>query len=243
MNVLKNYRAWFQVHRWISVGLGLLLVFWLASGMVMVLPMPALFYRGPGTSGVLPPFDAYTMAPAAAADRAGEIAGEPPVGITWERLRDGMVYVVRFVGHPPVVLDAATGARVHLTPELAEAIARSVLGSEAPLRRIDTVTRQHTAYAYGERPAWRLRFGDREGTVAYVSQATGAVHFTTRNSRFKTWAAEWHLARPLAYNGRSETVRRAAVWITSLITLAGLVAGITLVLPKRWWRHRPAATS
>ena len=234
-----SYRAWFQVHRWISVGLGLLLVFWLASGMVMVLPMPGLFYRGPGTSGVIPPFDDYAMAPATAATRAGGMAGELPAGITWERLRDGMVYVVRFAGHPPVVLDAATGARVHLTPDLAEAIARDVLGSEVPLRGMDTVTRQHTAYAYGERPAWRLRFGDGAGTVAYVSQTTGAVQFTTRNSRFKTWAAEWHLARPLAYDQRSETIRHVAVWITSLITLAGLVAGIVLVLPRSWLRPRP----
>lgn len=233
-----TYRAWFQVHRWISVGLGLLLVFWLASGMVMVLPMPGLFYRGPGTSGVIPPFESYAVAPATAADRAGTITGESPVGITWERLRDGMVYVVRFAGHPPVVLDAATGERVHLTPELAEAIARDVLGSDVPLRGMDTVTRQHTAYAYGERPAWRLRFGDRAGTVAYVSQVTGAVKFTTRNSRFKTWAAEWHLARPLAYDQRPEMVRHAAVWVTSLISLTGLVAGVFLVLPRRWWQQQ-----
>ncbi len=233
-----TYRAWFQVHRWISVGLGLLLVFWLASGLVMVLPMPGLFYRGPGTSGVTPPFHDYAMAPATAANRAGHIAGEPPVGIAWERVRDEMVYVVRFAGHPPVVLDAATGARVRLTPELAEAIARDVLGPEVPLRRIDTVTREHTAYAYGERPAWRLRFRDRNGTVAYVSQATGAVHFTTRDSRFKTWAAEWHLGRPLAYDGAPEFWRHFAVWSTGLITLVGLVAGVVLVLPRRWLRER-----
>ncbi len=236
-----TYRAWFQVHRWISVGLGLLLVFWLASGMVMVLPMPGLFYRGPGTSGVTPPFDDYGMAPATAADGAGTITGESPVGITWERLRDGMVYVVRFAGHSPVVLDAATGERVHLTPELAEAIARDVLGPEVLLRRIDTVTRQHTAYAYGELPAWRLQFGDRKGTVAYVSQATGALHFTTRDSRFKTWAAEWHLGRPLTYDGAPEFWRQLALWSTGLITLAGLVAGVVLVLPRRWLGERPRA--
>jgi hypothetical protein len=237
-----NYRAWFQVHRWISVGLGLLLVFWLASGMVMVLPMPGLFYRGPGTSGVIPPFDDYAMAPAAAADRGREIVGAPPTGITWERLRDGMVYVVRFAEHPPVVLDAATGTRVHLTPELAEAIARDVLGSAVPLRRVDTVTRPSTAYAYGERPAWRLQFGDRAGSVAYVNQATGAVHFTTRNSRFKTWAAEWHLGRPLIYGGASEFWRHLAVWSTGVLTLTGLVAGVFLVLPRRWLRQRDPAS-
>lgn len=229
-----SYRAWFQIHRWISVGLGLLLVFWLGSGMVMVLPMPALFYRGPGTSGVVPPFSDYALAPAAAAAHAEHIVGEPPVGITWERLRDGMVYVVRFARHAPVVLDAEAGREILLTPRLAESIARDVVGTDVPLRGVDTVTHQSTGYAYGERPAWRLRFDDRAGTVAYVSMATGAVHFTTRNSRFETWAAEWHLGRPLTYDGATEFWRHVAIWSTALITLAGLLAGIVLVLPRHW---------
>ncbi len=237
-----TYRAWFQVHRWISVGLGLLLVFWVASGMVMQFPLPSAFYTQPGTSASLSLTD-YGLSPAEAGRRAGLLSGARPHGVAFQRLRDAMVYVVTFPARPPLLLDAQHGEPIPITAALAEAIARDGVGMTPPLLGIDTVTRQTTAYPYGERPAFRLRFGDASRTVVFVGQATGAVHHTTRRSRFQTWMAQWHLAGPLAYGERSETARNAAVWITSLIILAGLVAGILLVLPKRWWRHQPGATS
>ncbi len=234
-------RSWLWMHRWIGIALGVPLAFWLASGVVMLIPLPNSFYQGQGTGGI-PPLATYDVSPMEAGTRAKALTGKHPTGVTFERLRNDFVYVVSFADRGPLLLDGTDGNPVTITMALAERISRDHLPAGVPLVRVDTVTHHSTAYANGPLPAFRLVFRDRPRTIVYVGLETGAVRRTTRMSRLQTWVAEWHLLTPLTYGGGGQALRSGILWTVGLGILVSVLAGSILVLPRRWFRSERHAS-
>ncbi len=205
----------YLTHRWIGIVLGILVLVWFASGIVMMYyPYPELTESQQLAllRAYEPPDNLIGFARAVAAhDRwvrqrpATEQNGAaPPAAATADvitaRLQlwdDHLVY--RLAADSPRrprdlgVVDARTGAVLTpLAPETAARVARAVVGPLAPLERVELLPQSDHYFMGNEQrssfPVYRVRFGDRAGSAVYVSQQSGAIPaVVTRLTRVTTW--------------------------------------------------------
>lgn len=226
-----------RLHKWMSVAVGVFVFGWVVTGLVMIIP-------GPDESGgPAAPVDyaALAITPAAAVRTVEASSGVPAGNLRLGRLGDRIVYVVSPRDRPPQLVDAASGALVSLTPELAGELARHRLPATV---RVTSVTRieRHSLSYHGPLPAYRVDFDDARGTRAYVNAVTGEVQRNGRFNRFKGLFASLHLFQPLDALPGGSRARKAALWLTSGIVIGISLTGYWLALPRRWRQERESGT-
>ncbi len=223
-------RTTFLLHRWLGIGLGLLVLVWFASAIAMI------FYPWPApteseTLSRLAPFDppADLLPPSVALGRGPEIVGARLM------VREGrLVYVPRGardgLGRPGPPVDAHTGSPVApLSSADAVGVARSVVG-RTPREEGATLLPEGDHYLLSAEyrpgfPAWRIRFTDPDRTAVYVSRRTGdVVGVVTRRTRWTTWLGtvpHWLYFEWL--------YRRGSLWLWASIVLPGIavLGGLT----------------
>lgn len=231
-------RYLFAIHRWMGVALGLLMLLWCLSGVVMIWqPYPSTTlgdrdYRVEGLAPVRAP-EAVTFPdiPAAAAVSTARIemlTGRPVIAMSWGEGETG--------GRG--LFDLSTGAQINEVGE-AEAlqVANTYLqrhklhGKPAISRLVERDEFVVAGYFNAERPFYELALNDAEGTVLYVSSKTGSVaQLTTASSRFWSWLGpipHWLYFTELRRNTPLWT--QVIIW-TSLagcfLTSLGLFVGI-----------------
>ena len=226
---LPGIRWW---HKWIGIAVGVLLFSWTASGIVMMIPQSSVARSGPGTDAVID-WLAVTVSPARAAEVASAAGGGTARKVDLQRLRDGMVYLVRFDGGRTVLVDASAGVIIRITADRATAIATDGL-PEAVVRRVDRIDRAPAGY-WGRLPAFRVELDDPRRTVAYVAEATGEVSRTVWRDRVQAQLGHSvHVFTPLKYLPGRDLTRVGTLVVTSLIALVSILTGYWLALPKRW---------
>ena len=228
-------RAWAPrwlvlIHRYLGVVLGLLMLAWCLSGMVM------LFVAYPSLSqderlARLPPIDwgrccafGEAVAPTARVEAAAieQLAGRPVLRL---RLDEGRRQVI----------DLSNGRPIGPVGSLEAAAVAEPWGRPAA---IATVIRDQWTVS-GEfnraRPFWRIRLADPAATDLYVSQVSGqVVQRTTASSRIWNWLGavpHWLYPTILRQDGKLWT--QVVIW-TSLAGLFLTVIGLYLGLVA--WR-------
>ena len=217
---------WF--HRWVGIVMCLMFATWFATGAVMV-------------------FVAFPSLSAAERDAKSEV-------IDWARVRlspasaqgilgqAGDLRLVSFDGIPAYVSKAKSGRMLAISAETGQPVAAvsreaaariagrfqggPVAGTTGPIDYDQWIVHQQ----YDPwRPFYRVRFGDRSGTEAYVSVRTGEVRLTTRRfDRGWTWLGSvihWMYFVPIR---RVFALWDWTVWVISLVGLSTVVAGIWL---------------
>ena len=182
-------RAIFLVHRWLGVGIALLMAVWALSGLVMMYVSFPETTSGERLAG-LAPLEAGECCAALPSELAGsgaleaisvEMLGGQPV-LRWVGA-GGLGMVDLATGQPPVI-DAALAGRI-----AAEHFSRSGSGDAAP--EVAPITRdQWTVYGRFRQhaPLFKASFADEAGTALYVSGATGeVVQDTNSHERFWNW--------------------------------------------------------
>ncbi len=230
-------RYLFALHRWMGVTLGLLMLAWCLTGVVMIWqPYPSTTlgdrdYRVEGLFPIRGP-DAATLPdiPAAAAlvsARIEMLAGRPVIAMGWrEGDEEGRG-----------LYDLATGARIEQVSEAdALEVASTYLarhrltGKPAITRLMERDEFVVAGYFNAARPFYEIALNDPEGTVLYVSSRSGSVaQLTTASSRFWSWLGpipHWLYFTEL----RRNTPLWTQVIITtslagSFLTLLGLFVG------------------
>lgn len=231
-------RFMFALHRWMGVTLGLLMLLWCVSGVVMIWqPYPAITengrdYRLEGLAPLVAPDQfALPAVPDTAALNAATIemlAGKPVISLSWSEGEGG--------GRG--LFDLATGAKIE---EISEAdalgVARAYLGRHRLegdpkisriLERDEFVV---AGYFNSQRPFYQAALNDPDGTVLYISTKTGQVaQRTTSSSRFWSWLGpipHWLYFTELRRN--TPVWQQVIIW-TSLagcfLTVLGLFVGI-----------------
>ncbi|MDB4915744.1 MAG: peptidase [Gemmatimonadetes bacterium] len=228
---LLSARWW---HKWIGVGIGLVLILWIVTGLIMLVPMSNTSRLGSGTGGAVD-WSLVVVSPAQAG-QAAVVAGHGHVrSIELKRFRDGMAYVVRLAPRGSVIVDAGTSSVVMIDASLAAAMASDGLGA-AKVERIDRVESQGNEYR-GSVPAWHVVLGDQARTEAYVAIANGEIRRSDRMDRLKaTWGHSAHVFTPLDRNAGDTRASHGALWATSILALFSIVAGYWLALPRTWRR-------
>lgn len=235
---MLHLKRWmFLTHRWLGVALCVLFAMWFVSGMVMMyvgypkltqaerlthlpalraaaVPLePAQALAAAGLNG---PLQELRLA-VASGGRAVYLATPAPAPST------GMPRSA------PVVIDAATGAVLASVDEpLALASAAAYGGPETPAAYEGTLAEDaftHSRALDTHRPLHRVRLGDAQDTVLYISGATGeVVRDAPRTERLWNYVGAWiHWLYPL----RGGPLDRYWADIVNALSLLGIAAVLT----------------
>lgn len=231
-------RLIYQVHKWVGVGIGLMLAMWIITGI-----MAAGGDAGPGRGrrGTGPDFARATLPPAQAVQAAvAADSGIVPVSqLAVERLGAKIVYRLTGAGGAVMLLDAGDGSRVKID----EAVAREVVLLDSPRATVGAATlveRHDGLYPAGALPVWRIGLGDDAGTVAHVTVATGVLSRIDRKGQLHRTVMGLHTFRSLRRFIPSARAVYYLVVAASIISLVSVVTGYYLSLPKEWrvWERR-----
>jgi len=235
----------FLVHRYLGIALGLLMLMWCLSGIVMMyVPYPSL----PEAERVkaLAPIDwngccALVDAPQTLSSFRIEMLGDDPVLRTDD-----------------ATIDLAFGAKLPHSVAAAEAVATA--RRYAPDATVlDVIERDQWTVSSdfnSARPFYRLSLHDPADTILYISQRDGmAVQRVTVHERFWNWFGaipHWLYFTPLRQNGRLWSGVMVYLALAGVVlVLLGLAAGIAQFVRRlagRWsgyrgllqWHHIPA---
>lgn len=217
MKFRATLRRW---HMWLGWLVGLPMLFWTVTGLVMV-AKPIEEVRGEALLRDPAPISLSLPAISPRIDSRGVTS------LTLEPRAAGMRWVVRFDGDPPQsrLADPATG---RLLPPLSAAEAvREVSARYTGKAKVESVTRTDPAVKLTElrRPldGWRIVMGD--GTHFYVDAGSGAiVARRTRFWRVYDWMWGLHI---MDLQGRSDTNNP---WVITFSLLALVMVLMALVL-------------
>lgn len=233
-------------HRWLGIALGLLVLLWFGSGVVMMyVPYPAL--TEPERQAWLAPLDARAVR--LSAGEAWQAAGQ-----------DGMPAAVRLntvAGRPayhfqpaagaagaqgPVSVWADSGTILQVDDKLAAATALAATPG-AGLRAIERIDLDQWTFGRvaAHRPLHRVALDDAAGSVHYISGRTGElVRDTTRSERAWNWAGSvihWLYFTPL--RDKTGAWRQAVMWSSGIafaLALSGMVLGIQRLRLRRRYK-------
>lgn len=235
---MKLLRKWLILaHRYLGVALGLVVMMWFATGIVMM-------YAG-GMPRLTPELRLQRLAaldparvrltPAEAAERAGlKGFGGRAVLVS---ILDRPAY--RFGQRRPTIVFADTGERLdRLGVAQARAVASRFAGlPEDRIRYLSTLDRvdQWTLIDSAQLPLYKFAVEDAGGTELYVSERTGEVAMmTTRRSRALAWAGtipHWFYFSALRTN--QPLWYRVVVWTSALACILAVI-GLALALTRSW---------
>lgn len=221
------------LHRWLGIAIGLLVLLWFGSGIVMMyVPYPKLSEQE--RMAWLPPLDAAQVK--LSAWDAWQSTAQPgvPGAVKLNTVAGRPAYHFMSNGRWSSVW-ADDGAALHVT----EAMARVAARSAAPAAKAFSVEQiDQDQWTFGtvktHRPLYRVEADDAAGSVLYVSGRTGElVRDTTRSERAWNWAGSvihWIYFTPLRTHG--EPWRQVVMWTSGaafLLVMAGMVLGIQRV--------------
>lgn len=259
-------RATIWAHRWLGVGLGLVMLVWCLSGFVMMYVDYPRLTSEERRLGLTP-----LALDGPIADLTASLPAETALaGFRLEMLNDRPVLRLQPMGGrgprpgeqmraTPLPLDLATGQPpAPLTGEQAATLARDFARHShingPPLLAEQIVADQWTVQnAQRHQPLYKVPIGDAAGTVLYVAGASGElVQQTTRWERFWGWlGAVPHWLYPTLLRQQPVLWAQLVIWLSlagCFLTLAGIIIGLvklrrrdgSLSVPYRglWrWHH------
>jgi hypothetical protein len=224
---MKTRQRLRRYHIWLGWIVGLPLLAWTVSGLVMV-AKPIEEVRGEGLMGEAPslPNGARPIPPA--------IGPRPVASLLLEQRADGPRWVIRYADGASRLADAATGELLPpLTPADAAAAIRARYTGAASINAIDKTSAGKPPIDLRRKvEAWRVTMSD--GTRFYVNAATGEILARrTRWWRFYDWMWGLHIMDL----GTREDTHNPWVIGLGLVTLVTTLMAIAL-LPLTLRRRR-----
>jgi uncharacterized iron-regulated membrane protein len=220
-------------HRYLGIAVGLLMVTWFFSGIVMMyvgFPQPAGSERLRGLPMI-------AWANCCRVDAVGMPDTQPVSRAEIEMLLGSPVLRLPRVLVPVQTINLTDGGDIHLDMDEARTIATAaaprVNGQAPSLADADEIDEdQWTLNRYHqEQPIFRFAFEDPDRSVLYVSGASGRVVLrTTATQRFWNWLGaipHWLYLEPLRTDPLLWT--RTVIWTSILggfLTIVGLILGV-----------------
>ena len=227
------------VHRYLGLGLSIILLLWFLSGIVM------MFHAYPRTADSERVAELAELSPGEVRLSLGEAVeqldgdapsslrinqpGERPM-IQMRTPEDGWRAVYADDGEPVAPLDEAKAR------SRARALGAENIGEIELLESGDqwTVSGHYDSW----RPLWRVSVEDEQGSVWYLSQATHEkIHSTTRSERLWGYAgAVVHWIYPTQLRELSGFWRQLVMWLAGLgglACLSGLIIGVLSLRRRR----------
>lgn len=221
---MKRYL--YLAHRWLGIGLGLFVLLWIVSGVVMIFVAYPKLTPGEHLSRLQPLSADCCIAPGAAL--AASADPRTPLSLRLTGAGGSPRYLLDYGDGPLLAVDARSGKRIEqINAAGALASARQFAqGAEVQLLDLveeDAWTRNHALAR--ERPLYRVQADDAEGRLLYVSSHTGlVVRDATAHERAWNLLGAWlHWLYPL------REVMPKALWSVALVYGALLAAVLVLL--------------
>lgn len=216
-----------QIHKWVSLVVGLQVIFWVVGGLVMVsIPIERVRSEHHVRQVVAPPLPMEVMPLAEVVARTG---GEPTRAELRSTLRGPVWILNRGRGEAPVTVSALSGeALPAMTADEARAAAvAAYAGTAEPTEvRYLATPPQETGR---DTPGWRVDFADAERTTFYVSPVTAEVE-TRRSAVWRLYDFMWRL-HILDFRNGENFNHPLLIGVTGL-TLALLITGLILLVAR-----------
>ncbi|WP_428509321.1 PepSY domain-containing protein [Roseateles sp.] len=241
------WRRLHLIHRWAGIGLGLLVLLWLLSGLVMLfVARPELRAEERQRALAELPAQAQAVSPAQAWAAVGASAPPEAGGLRLQQQLGRPVYLLQ-TGKRWLAVDGLSGQpRPPLQPAQAEQLAREhaerLTGRTLAVAELELLERdQWTVYSRfnPQRPLYRVALADEdEGLELYIGQASGELLLDTRRwERAWNWlgsVTHWIYITPLRQH--TELWRQIILWSSgaaALMCLLGLVLGLQRLRLRR----------
>jgi hypothetical protein len=232
-------RGLILIHRYLGIALGLLMVVWCLSGIVMMY-MPYPYSSEAERIAHLPPIEWRSCC---------KLPDASWVGFDVEAVGTRTVLRVKGEHGGSQLFDLASGVAVTSVPEADAAIVASTFSRGHRPRLLEVIDHDQWTVqgAHGrDRPLFHYSLDDAAGTEIYVSSTSGkAVQLTNARERFWNWLGavpHWIYFSSLRQHPAAWT--QVVVWTSLLgtfLTLCGLYIGICHFKPRcggRWITYR-----
>jgi hypothetical protein len=223
-----------NIHRWVFTIIGIFMITWLLSGMLMAMPHEwfdsTVWHKSPPSD-----YRQAVLSPAEVIARL-ETDSTAPVetkSIKLRQINEHLLYAVKLADGSEQLIDAASGERFHFTEELAESIVRSSMDIDAPVAEIERLTEHSTVYPWGSLPVYRVVFADRASASYFLAQSDLKVFLSTPVTRVRSAIISLHEFGPIKLLGGEWWIRKGLLISISGIALLGAIAGMLLTLPRR----------
>lgn len=212
-----------RIHLWAGLILGVQLVLWMASGVIMSW-FPIELVRGEQSAFSAPE---QPLLPVTYASPGGIIVqAEGATSLELKRFLGQAVYVTRGEG-AEAVFDAATGEKLTpLSENHARRVARQDYVGEGKIVSATLVSFPPNEYR-GPTPVWRIDMDDRLNTRLYISPTSGAV-VARRNDVWRLYDFFWMLH--IMDYGEREDFNNPLLMTASAAGLLFAVSGIIIVV-------------
>jgi hypothetical protein len=228
-----------KIHRWAAVVVGVCIVVWLISGIVMVLP-PITARPTPQPERLPIDLGKVALTPAEAIASANSDLGQPTagaIGISLRRLGDATVYEVSRVDGKVRLVDAASGRLVTITTDIAETLIRSSypgLGQTQHMR-LTAASDQHLPW---EPPSEAKGVFANDPEATYYVQTNGVVERRDRENVVKLVAFKLHVLEPIKLVTGRERLQLIGLMTMSILGLVVAASGY-YIAGSRWFRRAP----
>lgn len=224
-----------SLHRWIFMFMGIIMIVWLVSGIVMIMPHK---WFGGITRNDQPAIDDYhsiSLSPAEAIARLEQHAGGhlDVKQIKLIQIHTDLYYRITARRNTAELISTLTGERFEFPPALAEQVARHNFNIESPLLESVWLTEHSSGYPYGDLPVYRLRFERLPGQFYYVNRNNGSVSRSTTLSRIYNGIVSLHGFHPVEALTGSKDLRMFLLYMTGALSLVGSTIGLLLIFPLR----------
>lgn len=217
-----------KLHRWIAYGLGVLVVLWVVTGVIMMFPPPPTI-RTVGGPTIDP--SAAVRSPSEALQALPETA-RPVRSVGLIDLDGRLVYDFVARGGAHILVDASTATRVMLSDSLAASLLRARISDSSVAINVRQITEYDQNYRFGVLPAFRAQLNDAAHTIVHVA-ADGSITSTSSRSRMRAVMAalhEFQLPGAVIPNRARKLLLLGASALTIILALTGYI----LALPARW---------
>lgn len=224
---MRLKRFFVTVHKWIGLAVGIQVVLWMLSGLVMaVLPIETV--RGEHNIAEQPPVPLDSLGPLAPLDAAIAAAGGNAVSATLTTVAGDPVYEIKKADGTNALADARSGSVISpISEALARRIAEADFAPDFTAASATLITDGGGDYR-GRLPAWRITFDDPDNTRIYVAANDGRVS-ARRSDTWRLYDFFWML-HIMDYSDRENF---NSPWMIALAAggLAVALSGIMLL----WW--------
>lgn len=223
-----------KVHKWIFIYMGIFMLSWTVSGIMLSIPTHWLDVGARPDSQVAD-YSIAAVSPAqAAATATADGGGATRVSsLHLQMIQGNLLYVIKLESGDLSLIDATSGEKFLFTPELAEAIVRERYAVESEVIENRVMNKHNLGYPWGPLPVSHLRFaGDLTHADFYVNHASGGVRSATLLTRARAVAGIIHSLEPIKFVS-SERMHRMVLVFIGVVSLFGVLAGLYLVLPRR----------
>lgn len=223
-----------KMHRWIFTVMGVFIVMWLISGILMAMPD---YWFGPTPEYMQPVID-YHSATLSPADTVGVLIsrGIPSDDIRrvdLRQVRNDLLYSVQLGTGETLLVDARSGETFEFSEELVVDIIRDTFHVDSTVVDVTRLNKHDASYPWGSLPAWKIRFAYDSSHVYLVAEKDLGVFRSSTATRVRTAITSLHEFTPVYLISDDQRVRKGLLILTGTVSLAGALIGVLLTLPRR----------